>query len=111
MPRLVHTSGQAGDWPGRTGGPSVPRACSPGALASAPGTTRASALFWSVPPPSGGYTENGPRARCGQIGQEDVDALRPIVAPFLGQDPRDIPQLGERGAAPKDPVSLPTAIG
>src|SRR5207237_547437 len=56
------------------------------------------------PPTPGVHAENRPRARLGEIGHENFDALRPIVTPFLGQDNRDIAQIMERRAPEKDPV-------
>src|SRR5438093_5380339 len=50
-PRPVHTSEQAEDRPKRTVRLSAPRARSPWSLASTPGATCSSALFWSVPHP------------------------------------------------------------
>src|SRR5712691_6382422 len=55
-------------------------------------------------PPPRVDTEHGSGTRLGQIGHEDLDALRPIVTPFFGQYNRDIPQIMERSTAEKDPV-------
>ena len=56
------------------------------------------------------YAEDRPRARLGEIGHDDFDALRPIVTPFLGQDDRDIAQIMERGAVGKDPVGAAVLV-
>ena len=46
-----------------------------------------------------------------EIGHDDLDSLRPKVAPFFGKHNRDIAQLMQLGVAHKDPIILPSPIG